>query len=68
MKIFRLAKKYPSVRMIDPYHEVCQDNRCVAALDGRPLYNSNGSNSHLNYAGSALLGDHYLQHVGSPFA
>lgn len=66
--IFRLAKKYPSVRMIDPYHEVCQDNRCVAALDGRPLYNSNGSNSHLNYAGSALLGDHYLQHVGSPFA
>lgn len=65
--ILRLAKKYPSIRVIDPYQEVCQDNRCVAALDQVPLYHTNGVNSHLNYAGSALLGDHYLQHVGSPF-
>jgi len=68
--ILRLVKKYPSVRIIDPYHVACHDNRCVAALGQIPLYNTNGPNSHLNHAGSTLLGDRYLQqqHVGNPFA
>lgn len=67
--LLRLAKRYPSIRVVDPYHWMCQNNRCVAAIDGKPLYNSNGSNSHLNYAGSALLGERYIQqHIGNPFA
>ncbi|MDX2346810.1 MAG: acyltransferase family protein [Legionella sp.] len=65
--IMRLASKYPTVRIIDPYHEMCQDNRCVTAIDQTPLYHTNGSNSHLSYAGSTLLGERYLQHIGSPF-
>lgn len=65
--LFKMAKKHPAVKLIDPYVAVCQDNKCPAALNQVPMYNTNRSNSHLNYTGSVMLGERYLHVAKSPF-
>tara|TARA_R110002126_G_scaffold110918_1_gene248372 strand:- start:86088 stop:88127 length:2040 start_codon:yes stop_codon:yes gene_type:complete len=65
--LLRMRDKYPSLILIDPSRIICPSGECVSALQGIPLYHTGGDNSHLNHAGSALLGDIYLQHSKNPF-
>ncbi len=65
--ILRLKEKYPSIRLIDPSLVICQNEQCPSALNGHPLYHSNGDNSHLNYSGSTLIGEIYSKKIQNPF-
>lgn len=65
--IIAIQRDYPKTILIDPDRLICAGQRCYAALNGMPLYYTGGHNSHLNYAGSVLLGKFYLQHKENPF-
>lgn len=66
--LVNMKHKYPNMRFIDPSRVICQNKQCVSAINGIPLYHSGGDNSHLNYAGSTLIGEIYLRNFGNPFA
>lgn len=60
-----IAKKYPSVRVIDPKALICRDGNCYATLDSTPLY---VDDDHLGYYGSRYLGEKYLAGNSNPFS
>lgn len=62
--IDELAREYPQTIVIDPKDVLCRKGKCYSALDGVPLYRDD---DHLNYRGSKLLGEKYLQQFGNPF-
>ncbi len=65
--ILEIKKKYPQVILIDPSRIICQNSKCYSSINGTPLYFTGQSNSHLNYAGSMLIGERYLKKYGNPF-
>jgi peptidoglycan/LPS O-acetylase OafA/YrhL len=66
--LLSIKKSYPDAIIIDPLNVICQKKKCFSALQGIPLYHTGKENSHLNYAGSELMGKIYLHDVGNPFA
>ena len=62
-----IKKHYPQVILIDPTEIICHGNKCHSSIKGIPLYFTGQSNSHLNYTGSTLIGEHYLKKYGNPF-
>jgi len=62
-----IMEKYPSVRFIDLSSIICQNQRCLSAINDTPIYNTNGDNSHLNYTGSILIGQIYSDKYTNPF-
>lgn len=65
--IFSLKKKYAQIILIDPTKVICDSAKCYSSIGGIPLYYDEGTNSHLNYEGSTLVGTLYLQNYGNPF-
>lgn len=65
--IFSLKSQHPNVRLVDLSKVICQSGKCWSSLNGIPLYHSGGENSHLNYHGSTLVGELYLDRHRNPF-
>ena len=65
--LLSMRSKYPSVIFIDPSPVICKHDRCVASLQGLPIYSTGELNSHMNYPGSTVVGQHYLQQFKNPF-
>lgn len=65
--ILEMKKKYPQIILIDPNRIICQNSKCYSSINGTPLYFTGQFNSHLNYAGSTLIGELYLKKYGNPF-
>lgn len=59
-----LARRYPTLVVIDPALIICDRSQCQTELDNTPLYLDDG---HLNYRGSELIGQLYLHQYGNPF-
>lgn len=55
---------YPSLIVIDPAKVMCDEQYCYSELNGTPLYRDKG---HLNYLGSELIGELYIERFGNPF-
>lgn len=60
----KVKNEYPSLSIIDPLSIMCSDKECFSELEGVPLYKDRG---HLNFAGSTLIGELYLNKIGNPF-
>lgn len=65
--IFELADKYEQLIVIDPKKIICDKDQCYSSLEGIPLYFGGKDNSHLDYSGSSLIGELYLEAYGNPF-
>lgn len=65
--IFDLKKKYPNIVLMDLEKVICSEGKCYSSISGIPIYNTGHGNSHLDAAGSQLLGERYIQKVGNPF-
>jgi len=65
--IFTLKNKYPKVLIIDPFSIICDSAKCYSIINNVPLYFTGKLRSHLNYAGSTLLGQYYLRRYEDPF-
>ena len=65
--ISKAKAEFPEVIIINPRKIMCDDSYCYLSHDGVPFYMSDGYNSHLNYAGSKLIGQLYFNRYGSPF-
>lgn len=65
--LLHLKHKYPSAILIDPAKVMCPMGKCLSAINKIPLYSTDGVNSHLNYAGSVLIGKRYLKQIKNPF-
>ena len=63
-----LGVKYPQVILIDPNQIICDSKKCYSAFDGVPLYFTGKLSSHLNYGGSTIIGERYLQKYGNPLS
>ena len=61
-----IKKIYPQTIIINPNKIICDDSFCYTSIDGIPFYYSDGTNSHLNYYGSKLIGKLYLKKYGNP--
>jgi len=66
--LFRMQKKYPKTILIDPNTILCNNDECTSYLKDTPLYHTGLTNSHLNYAGSTLIGQLYLEKWGNPLS
>ncbi len=63
--VLRLLKEqHPSLILIDPKRVQCADGRCLAAIQGVPIFSYGG---HINDFASTKLGQRYLEIVGNPF-
>lgn len=60
----KIKNDYPSLIIIDPTSIMCSDKECFSELKGVPLYKDIG---HLNFRGSTLIGELYLDKFGNPF-
>ena len=60
-----LSTRYPQVQWINPRDAMCNEQRCETVLEQTPLYRDD---HHLNYAGSKILGQKYLQQFGNPLS
>lgn len=58
-----MKKKYPTLVVIDVQAVACTDGKCVAQIDGAPIYNDA---NHLTPYGSAMLASRYLSRFGNP--
>jgi peptidoglycan/LPS O-acetylase OafA/YrhL len=59
-----IEKEHPSVIIIDPAKVMCDVQYCYSELNDVPLYRDKG---HLNYEGSMLIGELYIEQFGNPF-
>jgi hypothetical protein len=66
--LFSIKKKYPKTILIDPNIILCNNGQCTSHLRDTPLYHTGQTNSHLNYAGSTLIGALYLEKFGNPLS
>ncbi len=66
--LLSIKNKYPDLIFLDLNPVMCQANQCSSAAGGIPLYMTGQSNSHLNYAGSSLVGDIYLHNYINPLS
>jgi peptidoglycan/LPS O-acetylase OafA/YrhL len=60
----QLSSKFDQLIVIDPAKVMCNDELCYSELDDTPLYKDSG---HLNYEGSKLIGELYIDRFGNPF-
>lgn len=60
----QLTKRFDQLAVIDPAKVMCDEAWCYSELDGLPLYKDGG---HLNYEGSKLIGQLYIEQFGNPF-
>jgi peptidoglycan/LPS O-acetylase OafA/YrhL len=60
-----LQEQFPQLMVIDPAKVMCDERKCYSELDGVPLYKDGG---HLNYEGSKLIGELYIDRFDNPFA
>jgi hypothetical protein len=60
----QLTKQFDQLVVIDPAKVMCDEAWCYSELDGLPLYRDGG---HLNYEGSKLIGQLYIEQFGNPF-
>lgn len=60
----KVKRSYPQIIIIDPAKVMCDKDYCYSELKGTPLYHDKG---HLNYVGSQLIGELYIQEFGNPF-
>lgn len=60
----KIKNDYPNLIIIDPTSIMCSDEECYSELNGVPLYKDRG---HLNFTGSTLIGELYLNKFGNPF-
>lgn len=58
-----LQEQFHQLVVIDPAKVMCDDEWCYSELDGLPLYKDSG---HLNYEGSKLIGQLYIEQFGNP--
>ena len=56
--ILELTKRYPTVRIFDPFEYLCDRDYCYAELNGQLLYHDK---NHLSKAGSNFLGEAFLK-------
>lgn len=59
-----LKARFESLVVIDPASVMCNKEICFTELMGVPLYKDGG---HLNYKGSELIGELYIERFGNPF-
>jgi len=59
----QLQKEFPTLILIDPKKVQCENNYCITALDGTPLYRDVG---HLNDFSSYKFGQEYIQKFSNP--
>ncbi|WP_414430018.1 acyltransferase family protein [Alcanivorax sp. IL3] len=59
-----LMTTFDEIIVIDPSLVMCDEHFCYSELSGVPLYKDSG---HLNYKGSELIGELYLDRLGNPF-
>jgi len=59
-----LSEQFDQLIVIDPAQIMCDDELCYSELNDTPLY-KNGV--HLNYEGSKLIGELYIERFGNPF-
>jgi peptidoglycan/LPS O-acetylase OafA/YrhL len=64
--MLQLSRKYTQVILIDPKKIICDKDKCYSSLEGVPLYFGGKDNSHLDYAGSSLVGKLYIEKYGNP--
>ncbi|MFK8043482.1 acyltransferase family protein, partial [Congregibacter sp.] len=57
-----IAERKEHVYYVDPFPALCNDGRCPAYREGRPVY---FDNSHLSMVGSRLVGDAWLAGRGA---
>lgn len=60
----QLTERFEQLVVIDPVRVMCDEAWCYSELGGLPLYKDSG---HLNYLGSKLLGQLYIDEFGNPF-
>lgn len=60
----KLKARFESLIVIDPSSIMCDKRFCYSELKGLPLYRDSG---HLNYKGSELIGELYIERFGNPF-
>ena len=60
----QLKKQFHQLVVIDPAKVMCDESWCYSELNGVPLYKDGG---HLNYEGSKLIGQLYIEQFGNPF-
>ncbi|AJI53460.1 acyltransferase family protein [Francisella philomiragia] len=66
--IDEMKRKYPQIIVVDPNKIICADGKfCKVSIDGVPLYQTSGANSHLSPMGSTIIGDRYIKKYGNPF-
>ncbi|WOH36632.1 acyltransferase family protein [Thalassotalea fonticola] len=58
-----LKLKFPTLVVMHPHQLFCNDNQCVMALNGLPLYRDD---NHLNEQGAKYLGKLYSQNYSNP--
>lgn len=59
----QLQKEFPTLIVIDPKKVQCENNYCITALDGTPIYRDVG---HLNDFTSYKFGQEYIQKFSNP--
>lgn len=59
-----LQEQFDQLVVIDPAKVMCDEHWCYSELEGLPLYKDSG---HLNYEGSKLIGELYIDRFGNPF-
>jgi peptidoglycan/LPS O-acetylase OafA/YrhL len=64
--IDKIKIEFPSVIVVSPSRIICENDKCVTSIENIPLYMSDGTNSHLSYAGSTLIGELYIKRFGNP--
>ncbi len=57
------SARFPDLTWINPRQVMCGEEVCETVMDGIPLYRDD---NHLNYIGSKLLGEAYLEQYGNP--
>lgn len=60
----KVKSAYPDLIVVDPTKIMCSANECFSELNGIPLYKDKG---HLNFLGSTLIGELYLEKYRNPF-
>ena len=65
--LIHLHEKYRSIIFINPEKTICDAYYCYSSLNGLPLYADGQNNSHLDFAGSHLIGELFLKKYPNPF-
>lgn len=59
-----LESRFESLIVVDPAQVMCDEDKCYTEIEGVPLYKDAG---HLNYEGSKLIGELYIERYKNPF-